>query len=600
MTPISAHVPWFHTRRLPLVLAILLVVGLLGPHFVAAQTADGTPEADTIPAQTQSSADDTESQNDGPQESPQEELAEPVQEGAPTQQPIQEEAPVQQPEEQSAPQQQPTQIAPTQQPAPTDAPIVEPTARPINTDGISADNVPDGVVLQQGQSLQLDLTYYVTTPRLGTTLQAELQGGDGWLIQLGAGGSWSGSGTAVSATEAGTTQPNGAFGVSLIVTAPTVVTADQTVSIWLSSTSQAEDGLVEQGIAASGPLAYVSATPPPPALDPAQTPTATASPTELSTGPSDPAPGPTAGPAKNEDATPTAPMASPEAPRAPARTMANAISVAAAVGTLSVTCTPDSKTVAAGINVTYSCSFSQNVDPGSGNEQTASNLYVKTEFSVNTPNGWTITSLPSVSRPEYVKTGSFTLSVTPGTSAQSGEYLLVITATEIRGKLNDTSTWMPGLSATAKVKITVIGLCSSAPTISGVSGTEFGTYAWNGNGYTGGQSASATLTVSGCASSSWSVATTTNGMKRPGDASYPIAASNISYTGTSNITGCTSACTGGTSTTLNAGPTVLSSTSQTSNTTRSATVSFAMTPPSSAPTGVYEGTITFTLTSPGP
>lgn len=170
----------------------------------------------------------------------------------------------------------PTDVpVPTDIPAPTDVPVPTATARPVNTDAISADNVPAGIVLQQGETQQFDLTYFVTTPRLGTTLTAELQGADGWTIQLSANGALSEAGTTVSLTDANSVEAGSSFPLSLLVTAPSVVIAGQTVTVWFSSTTQDLDGLVVQGIAANTPLVSISATPPPPTptVEPTQTPT---------------------------------------------------------------------------------------------------------------------------------------------------------------------------------------------------------------------------------------------------------------------------------------------------------------------------------------
>lgn len=165
----------------------------------------------------------------------------------------------------------PTDVPPTDVPAPTDVPEPTATTRPLNTDSIAADNVPAGIVLQQGQSHQFALTYF------GTTLTASLQGADGWTVQLTANGAVSEVGTTVALTDATSLEAGSTFPVTVIVTAPATVTAEQSVTVWLSSTAQDRDGLVVPGIVATGPLVSVSATPPPPTptLEPTITPTPT-------------------------------------------------------------------------------------------------------------------------------------------------------------------------------------------------------------------------------------------------------------------------------------------------------------------------------------
>ena len=323
---------WFRFPNQPrffsFALAFLIVATMAGQHLVVAQSEDGTPAADNASQDVQP-------------------LPEPTQE-QPTEPPVEE-------IQQVVP---PTDVpAPTDIPAPTDVPEPTTTTRPINTDTLSADNVPTGIVLQQGQTQQFDLTYSVTTPRLGTSLTAQIQGADGWLVQLSANGTLSDAGTSVTLTDTSAANAGSAIALTLIVTAPSVVNADQSVTLWLSSTSQDLDGLVVLGIAANGPLVSVGATPPPPmpTIEPTRTPTAeptaTATPDAFTpdAGASTPAV-PATPVAPSTPVTPSTPVAAKKTQRLAAA------SVAETYGTLS--CTPDGgQPISQGGNVNYGCVF---------------------------------------------------------------------------------------------------------------------------------------------------------------------------------------------------------------------------------------------------
>ncbi len=174
--------------------------------------------------------------------------------------------------------------------------------RPLNTDSLVPVDAPTGIVLEQGQSRQFSFTYLVTSPRLSTTVTAQIQGADGWLVQISANGVLSDAGTAVNLTDSSAADAGNTITLALIVTAPSVVTADQSITLWFSSTSQDLDGLVVQGVAANGPLVSVGATPPPPTptIKPSETPTVM--PTAVST--AVPTMEPTVAPTESTIATP--------------------------------------------------------------------------------------------------------------------------------------------------------------------------------------------------------------------------------------------------------------------------------------------------------
>lgn len=125
-------------------------------------------------------------------------------------------------------------------PAPQNGANVQESVVWVNTDTIT---LPEGVTnftLAPGASKTVSFTYAVTTPRQGTSVQAELvdESGttpDGWLL--------SPSGMSdVSALEPGTT-----FTTTVSVTAPDVPEAAQTVSLLIRSETTSDRGL-EPGI----------------------------------------------------------------------------------------------------------------------------------------------------------------------------------------------------------------------------------------------------------------------------------------------------------------------------------------------------------------
>jgi hypothetical protein len=139
-----------------------------------------------------------------------------------------------------------------------------------NTDTLAATSSTEPAALEPGQSQQYTFTYAVTTPRTGTSIVADLRLSDGspaagWTIAAQAGGGDTASGDArVETGEWATLAPGTSFALTVTVTAPADVTADQTVSLWLASTATTERG-VEAGVEAVAPLATATVVPPPPA-----------------------------------------------------------------------------------------------------------------------------------------------------------------------------------------------------------------------------------------------------------------------------------------------------------------------------------------------
>ncbi len=123
-----------------------------------------------------------------------------------------------------------------------DAPVVD-EGPPIlpNTDSIAGG--ADPAALNPGQQATFDFTYTVTTYRTGTHIVADLRHGDGsiaygWGISAQAGGgAWAGGDAVVEVGEWGSLEPGTAFTVTVIVTAPAGVDAEQSVSLWVNSTA---------------------------------------------------------------------------------------------------------------------------------------------------------------------------------------------------------------------------------------------------------------------------------------------------------------------------------------------------------------------------
>lgn len=139
---------------------------------------------------------------------------------------------------------------------------------PPNTDSLAA-GATDPVTLDPGQQATFAFTYHVTTPRTGTAIRAELRHTDGtiasgWGLSAQAGGSaWADGSGAVDVTEQGTLGPDSAFPLSITVTAPADVTAEQTVSLGISSTASTERGETETGVVETTSLASLTVVPPP-------------------------------------------------------------------------------------------------------------------------------------------------------------------------------------------------------------------------------------------------------------------------------------------------------------------------------------------------
>jgi hypothetical protein len=174
---------------------------------------------------------------------------------------------------------------PTETPTPTETPEEipepEPTDRPANVDSLSAIDVASGVVLQPGESASFTYSYVVSTSRVGTTLSAGLTGEtDGWTIALYAGSSESGPGLEVTTVETGTLGAGGSFGVTAIVTAPTILAGPQAIAFWISSSATPDDGSPEEiGISANGPtVSLVDPSTQTPTSTPTETPTPTMTP----------------------------------------------------------------------------------------------------------------------------------------------------------------------------------------------------------------------------------------------------------------------------------------------------------------------------------
>jgi hypothetical protein len=255
------------------ILICCLIIGVLAPAWqVAAQ--------DVVPNRTESEVEAPEEEQvpldppvvESPPEAPTEEF--PV--GEPPAEPTQE---------------PPSTLAPTLEPTPpadlptaTLTPTVEPTATSeptatdelvyVNTDAMVVTSQSGEGPLQPGESRTIALEHSVTTPRRSTIITASLFDARGsvastWVVQADSGAS--GNGT-VTFSEGTTTGPNNSFAVTLTITAPANVLADESVTLHLSSVVERIDGSTEPGVIDTTALAALTVIAPLPTIQPTTVP----------------------------------------------------------------------------------------------------------------------------------------------------------------------------------------------------------------------------------------------------------------------------------------------------------------------------------------
>lgn len=162
----------------------------------------------------------------------------------------------------------PTEVAPTPtpEPQPTDVP---PTPTPVpNTDTVVTGSSLAQVSLSPGAAHTVAFSYYVTTPRTGTLIAAELRGSDGtpatgWVLTADG---MSSNVPAVTLTDGTALDPGTAFQVSLTITAPIEVSSEQSVQLFVRGTGLTSQGDVATPVTGESPLVSVTVVPPLPAL----------------------------------------------------------------------------------------------------------------------------------------------------------------------------------------------------------------------------------------------------------------------------------------------------------------------------------------------
>lgn len=152
-------------------------------------------------------------------------------------------------------------------------PRPESTSEPIpNSDTLSALSTAGHLSLSEGGEQSITLAYTVTSPRVATSIHVDLRHEGGipataWWLRGQAGGSrWATGGGAIELVENQTLSPGASFGVTVVVTAPSELNAEQTVSLHVSSTITTPIGTVESAVGGDTPVASLTATPNVPAL----------------------------------------------------------------------------------------------------------------------------------------------------------------------------------------------------------------------------------------------------------------------------------------------------------------------------------------------
>ncbi|HWV23590.1 MAG TPA: hypothetical protein VNZ58_05330 [Thermomicrobiales bacterium] len=340
---------------------------------------------------------------------------------------------------------------PTEEASPTEVPTPTETVW-VNADSLAVITPASGTPMTPGGQQQIAIRYQVTTPRIATTIYAELAGDvTGWTLSSPALGNAGGTATSATWVEQTTLDPGSSFDLPIVISAPADVTAIQTVELHLWSTASTTMGN-EPGVASPGIAnADFSVAPPEPQ--------ATDAPAVPSDNPENPASEPDA-------ATPEAMV--PEV---------NPPTIACQSGETANT---------------FACA----IDPGRSNATAASLILARPEgwdFAVNgmapdaSGNIDLATAGIDISAPTNV-----TLTATPpaGCSDQASEPGLKVTLTYTYG--DETASAGTDLALTAPAPEDV------APTVS-MAAVDFGTIVWDGTSW-GTAAANGTITIArdGC------------------------------------------------------------------------------------------------------
>ena len=167
----------------------------------------------------------------------------------------------------------------------------------VNHDAIYVSNELYAYSLGPGPQATTEILYFVTTPRDSTTLSFALmrdgQAATGWAIAISGTSGTSGDGSASTTyTDQTSLVPDTSFAISIAVTAPVSLAADETVTLHATSTAETAEGS-ETGVIDAGPLMSYTVLAPTPTPSPTAE-SVIASPTPTSTLEPSPTPEPTA------------------------------------------------------------------------------------------------------------------------------------------------------------------------------------------------------------------------------------------------------------------------------------------------------------------